>query len=100
MTHKIIALSHSGVFVVKYKNIIITSSHLMKHLETNNLLYEYQHSFHLVKHNYVVSFINDLAKSYDNGKQTDVIFMDIAKAFDTRLRHKLQWYGIVGNTYQ
>ena len=37
-------------------------------------------------------------------KQTDVIFMDIAKAFDTvphnRLRHKLQWYGIVGNTYQ
>ena len=32
---------------------------------------------------------------------TDVIFMC---AFDTvpynRLRHKLQWYGIVGNTYQ
>ena len=49
----------------------------------------------------LVSFI---IKSYDNGKQTDVIFMDIAKAFDTvphnRLRHKLQWYGIVGNTYQ
>ena len=52
----------------------------------------------------MVSFINDLAKSYDNGTQTDVIFMDIAKAFDTvphnRLRHKLQWYGIVGNAYQ
>ena len=52
----------------------------------------------------LVSFINDLAKSYDNGKQTDVILMDIAKAFDTvphnRLRHKLQWYGIIGNTYQ
>ena len=31
----------------------------------------------------LVSFINDLAKSYDNGKQTDVIFMDITKAFDT-----------------
>ena len=57
-----------------------------------------------VKHSYVVSFINDLAKSYDNGKQSDVIFMDIAKAFDTvphkRLRFNLQWYGIVGNTYQ
>ena len=30
--------------------------------------------------------------------------MDVAKAFDTvphkRLRFKLQWYGIVGNTYQ
>ena len=34
----------------------------------------------------------------------NVIFMDIAKAFDTvphdRLRHKLQWNGIVDNTYQ
>ena len=84
----------------------IISSHLMKHLENNNLLYEYQHGF---RHNrscetQLVSFINDLAKSYDNGKQTDVILMDIAKAFDTvphnRLRHKLQWYGIIGNTYQ
>ena len=83
----------------------IISSHLMKHLE-NNLLYEFQHGF---RHNRscetrLVSFINDLAKSYDNGKQTDVIFMDIAKAFDTvphkRLRCKLQWYGIVGNSYQ
>ena len=31
-------------------------------------------------------------------------FHCVAKAFDTvphnRLRHKLQWYGIVGNTYQ
>ena len=84
----------------------IISSHLMKHLENNNLLYEYQHD---LRHNrscetQLVSFINDLAKSYDNGKQTDVILMDIAKAFDTvphnRLRHKLQWYGIIGNTYQ
>ena len=50
-----------------------------------------------------VSFINNLAKSYNNGKQTDDTFMDTAKAFDTvphkRLRVKLQWYGIVGNSY-
>ena len=74
----------------------IISSHLMKHLENNNLLDEYQHGF---QHNrscetQLVSFINDLAKSYDNGKQTDVIPMDISKALDTvphnRLRHKLQ----------
>jgi len=36
--------------------------------------------------------------------QTDVILMDIAKAFDTvphnRLRYKLRWYGVTGNTYQ
>ena len=53
----------------------IISSHLIKHLENNNLLYEFQHSF---RHNrscetQLVSFINDLAKSYDNGKQTDSV---------------------------
>ena len=81
----------------------IISSYLMKHLENNNLLYEFQHGF---RHNkscetWLVSFINDLAKSYDNGKQTDVIFMDIAKAFDTVRRKRLRCsnYGIVGNSY-
>ena len=84
----------------------IISSHMIKHLENNNLLYKCQHGF---RHNrfcetQLVSFINDLAKTYDNGKQTNVIFMDITEAFDTvphdRLRHKLQCYGIIGNTYQ
>jgi len=32
------------------------------------------------------------------------LLMDIAKAFDkvphNRLKHKLQWYGVTGNTYQ
>ena len=55
----------------------IISSHLMKHLENNNLLYELQHGFQYNRscETQLVSFINDLAKSYDNGKQTDVIFM-------------------------
>ena len=70
----------------------IISSHLKKHLE-NNLLYEFQHGF---QHNrscetQLVSFINDLAKSYDNGKQTDVIFMDITKAFDTVPHKRLRF---------
>ena len=67
----------------------------MKHLGNNNILYEYQHGF---RHNrscetQLVSLI-----SYDNGKQIDVIFMDIAKAFDTvphnRLRH-ISYSGMV-----
>ena len=42
----------------------IISSHLMKHIRSNNLLYEFQHDF---RHNrscetQLVSFINDLAK--------------------------------------
>ena len=47
---------------------------------------------------------NDLTKCYDTGKQSDLIYMDIAKAFDTiphnRLKLKLQWYGITGSTLQ
>ena len=39
---------------------------------------------------------------YDVGIQTDLIFTDFAKAFDTvphkRLLYKLEWYGIRGNT--
>ena len=31
----------------------------------------------------LVSFVNDLTKTNDHGKQTDVILMNIAKAFDT-----------------
>ena len=46
----------------------------------------------------------NLTKSYDIGQQSDVICIDIAKAFDTvphnRLKLKLQWYGIAGTTFQ
>ena len=85
----------------------LISSQLMKHLENNYILYELQHGF---RHNRscetrLISFMNDVTKSYDHdGQQTDVILMDVAKAFDTvphnRLRQKLKWYGIIGNTYQ
>jgi len=51
----------------------------------------------------LILFIDDLAKNYDMGKQTDFILMKIAKAFDkvphNRLRHKLQWYSVVGNAF-
>ena len=74
----------------------VTSYRLMKHVENNNLLYEYQNGF---RHNrscetQLVSFINDLAQSYDNSKKTDVIFMDIAKAFDTvpQTQVTVVWY--------
>ena len=84
----------------------IISSHIMEHLECNHILYELQYGF---RHNrscesQLISLINDLTKSYDAGQQSDVIFMDIAKAFDTvphnRLKLKLQWYDITGITFQ
>ena len=47
--------------------------------------------------------IEELAKSMDDRKQVDVLFLDFAKAFDTvphqRLLLKLQSYGISGRTH-
>ena len=73
----------------------------MKHLENNSILPEFWHNWSCEIQ--LISFINDLCKSYDSGKQTDIILMDIAKAFDkvphNRPKHKLQWYSVTGNTY-
>ena len=84
----------------------IISSHIMEHLERNHILYELQYGFRRNRscESQLISLINDLTKSYDAGQQSDVICMDIAKAFDTvphnRLKLKLQWYGITGITLQ
>ena len=69
----------------------IISSHIMEHLERNHILYELQYGF---RHNrscesQLISLINDLTKSYDADQQSDVICMDIAKAFDTVPHNRL-----------
>jgi len=49
----------------------------------------------------LITLLHDLFHHYDIGIQTDVIFTNFAKAFDTvphqRLLHKLELYGIRGN---
>ena len=81
----------------------------MEHLEHNYILYELQYGFcrNRCCELQLISLINDLTKSYDTGQQSDVIYMDSDKAFETgtvphntRLKLKLQWYGITGNTFQ
>jgi hypothetical protein len=46
--------------------------------------------------------IDALAKSLAKGEQVDVILLDFSKAFDKvphhRLLHKLDYYGVRGNT--
>lgn len=68
----------------------------MKHSDNNTIFHESQHEFRYNRScevNTIGKYFNNLAKSYDSSKQTNVISMDIAKAFDTvphnRLRHKL-----------
>ena len=64
----------------------------MEHLEHNHILYELQYGFCHNKScaSQVISLINDVTKSYDAGQQSDVICMDIVKAFDTVPHNRLK----------
>ena len=78
---------------------------IMSHLEQNNILNPLQHGFRS-GHSCItqlLTMIEELAKSLDDRKQVDVLFLDFAKAFDTvphqRLLLNLQSYGITGRTH-
>ena len=87
----------------------ILVSNIMTHLQTNNILVDSQHGFRSRRscETQLVQFIHDIALNLDKGyskghKQTDVIVMDFAKAFDKvphkRLLYKLDHYGVRGTT--
>jgi hypothetical protein len=50
----------------------------------------------------LIEFVDDLSKNRQEGRQTDILIMDFAKAFDKvnhrLLIHKLRYYGIDGKT--
>ena len=77
----------------------------MTHLENNKILYDLQHGFRSSRscETQLTTFIHDLTLNNNNNKQTDIIIMDFAKAFDKvphkRLQYKLKYYGITGNTH-
>ena len=81
----------------------------MKHLQKHDILVDSQHGFRSRRScdTQLVQFIHDITLNLDRGnnkghKQTDVIVMDFAKAFDKvphkRLLHKLKHYGVRGTT--
>ena len=80
----------------------IIYSHIFSHLDQYNILCDEQHGFRHKRscETQLILTIHDLAKSLDNGLQSDVIFLDFSKAFDKvdhkLLLHKLDHYGIRG----
>eukprot|EP00745_Piridium_sociabile_P041733 TRINITY_DN82982_c0_g1_i5.p1 TRINITY_DN82982_c0_g1~~TRINITY_DN82982_c0_g1_i5.p1 ORF type:complete len:1008 (+),score=211.04 TRINITY_DN82982_c0_g1_i5:126-3026(+) len=80
----------------------IVVSHLMKHLESNQILSPRQHGFrkHRSCETQLLEFSEQMTETMETGLQSDVIVMDFAKAFDkvnhSLLCHKLKHYGVRG----
>ena len=76
----------------------------MQHAEKNNILYPLQHGFRKGRscETQLIEFVDDISKNLQEGRQTDILTMDFAKAFDkvnhSLLIHKLRYYGIDGKT--
>ena len=82
-----------------------------KHLALDSILADCQHGFRSQRScaTQLVQFVHDIISNLDGAvnrghKQTDLIIMDFAKAFDKvphrRLLHKLEYYGFRGSTHK
>ena len=82
----------------------VIHSHVINHLERNNILEDKQHGFRKRRscESQLITIINDLAKGLNDKKQIDAELLDFSKAFDKvshrRLTIKLDHYGVRGNT--
>ena len=83
----------------------IVHSQIMDHYDSRHLLADQQHGFRSRRscESQLLITVDSLAKSLDYGEQVDVILLDFSKAFDKvphqRLLHKLDFYGVRGNTW-
>ena len=83
----------------------IIVSNMNKHLAFESILADCQHGFRSQRscETQLVQFYHDMISNPDQ-KQTDVIVMDFAKAFDKvphrRLLYKLDYYWIRGSTHK
>ena len=74
----------------------------MSHLENNQVLCPEQHGFRKKRscETQLLDFVEELNDNVAKGKQSDVVILDFAKAFDkinySLLIHKLKHYGVTG----
>ena len=80
--------------------------HIMSFFTSLNVLNSLQHGFrpnHFCQ-TQLIDFIDKIQQSMDRRQQTDLLFIDFSKAFDTvphrRLLNKLEFYGIRGHLFE
>ena len=101
-------------FATNYRPISLLSitSKVLERCVCNRLYGHIRHMVHQIQHGFLhgrscttqlLSTLHDIGQLLDNNIQTDVLFLDFAKAFDsvdhTILLQKLQGYGVSGNLY-
>ena len=75
----------------------------MTHLENNNILCDEQHGFRAKRscETQLLELTHELFNNLEQGRQTDILILDFAKAFDkvnhSLLIHKLHYYGVRGD---
>lgn len=80
----------------------IVTSNIMNHIEVHQVLCPQQHGFRSRRscETQLLDLTNELFDNLEGGKQTDILILDFAKAFDkvnhSLLIHKLNYYGIRG----
>ena len=84
------------------EHIVVSS--IMQHFETQCILSDNQHGFRMGRscETQLLESVEELTTNLEGGRQTGIIVLDFAKAFDrvnhSLLVHKLQCYGIRGST--
>ncbi|KAL8622565.1 hypothetical protein ACOMHN_009199 [Nucella lapillus] len=80
----------------------IVVSAMLQHFDNNDVLDDNQHGFRRARscETQLLDFTEELTSNLEGGKQTDVLIMDLAKAFDrvnhSLLTHKLRNFGVRG----
>jgi hypothetical protein len=62
----------------------IIARNIIQHAKENNILYPLQHGFRKGRscETQLIEFVDDISKNLQEGRQTDILIMDFAKAFD------------------
>ena len=83
----------------------IVTGHIMRHLESNDILCREQHGFRRGRScaTQLLGFVDEVSRELAGGHQVDTVVLDFSKAFDkvdhSLLLHKLARYGITGRVH-